>query len=202
MSHVSVVAATVPDELLPEHEQTPGGPAVSPAQAPPVEPQQPAPREVTAEAEATFEPESAAAKLRARMARVQNREHRFPVPPLDVWGDDLVMVARPVELKRGMTLVALVAQMTVDMLWRDDDTGELESITEVDAPEFDRKARAGWLGVGEVAGIITPDTAARTSVGDVIGKVCGTEEVLGVFVQDLVAWIAGRRSEVAAALGE
>lgn len=202
MSHVSVVQATVPDDLLPEHEQAPGGPVLSDEQVPQ--------REVTEDDVQALDPESPAARLRARMAKVGNRQERFPMPPLDVWEGDLVMVAKPIELKRGNTLVSVVSQMTVDMLWRDND-GDLKSIAEVEAPGLGRKARAGWLGIGEVAGFITPENASRVSVGDIIMAVCGAgedanpviaEQVLGVFVQDLVAWIAGRRSEVAAALGE
>lgn len=189
------MSAQVPDELLPDHD-----PAAAQDRAPTVADGQVPPGEVTAQDELAMDAGSPAARLRARLAQVSSRRHEFAVPPRDVWGDDLVMVAQPVEIERGMTLVSVVAEATVSILWRDND-GKMKPIEEVDV-EPGRKARPGWIGVGEVAGIITPDTAARTSVGDVIAKVCGTEEVLGVFVQDVLAWNSGRRSEVAALLGE
>jgi hypothetical protein len=195
MSHVSVVAATAPDE------RTIHAPLANATASPA--------REVTADDVARTEPQSSAAKLRARVAKVENRQERFAVPPRDVWGKDLVMVARPVKLKDGTPDVAFIAQSTVDVLWRDDSDGELKPIEELDVEWIDdagdpvtRKARPGWLGIGEVAGIITPENVARTSIGDVINRVFGHEDVIAVFMEQLVSWTVGRRSEVAAALGE
>lgn len=160
-----------------------------------------------------------AARMRARMRQLEEREEQFPVPPRDVWRGDLVMVAKPVTIEAGMRAVALIAAATKQMLWRDDD-GELRPVEacEWETLELDEhgmpvdgepmgQCAPGWLGVAQLAGLVDGEgrslaTRKPMSVGQIIVQVVKTTEALVIWSDDVASWIAGTRTAMERALGE
>lgn len=140
---------------------------------------------------------SAAARMRAKIAQLQDRERRFRVPPEDVWGEDLWLVAKPVTFRPDQTGYQIIAEATKAILWRDDD-GVLKPIEQ--AP--DAHGQSGWAGVGRVAGIVTDANERDVSVGDIIKRVTSSDDVAAVLSEDISAWTIGRRSAMERALGE
>jgi hypothetical protein len=143
------------------------------------------PETVSLDDEAAFDG-SLAATMRARAERLAKRTKEFSVPPWDVWGNDLVMVAQPVRLREGMSYVQLIIDATAKVLYRDDATGDLQEIPD------------GWAGVAKIMGL-----GENVTLGQVVKRVCGSEEALGVgLAEPVMAFIVGRRSQIEQALGE
>lgn len=129
-------------------------------------------------------------RMRAKRVALERRTRQFPMPPTDVWGDDLVLVAKPVDLVDGMTNVEVIAESTHDVLLRDD-TGAMRSVPE------------GWAGVGRLMGVVSDDPdGPPVSVGQIILAVCSSKAIVGALADDLVGFTLGRRSRIAEALGE
>lgn len=134
---------------------------------------------------------SMAAFLKAREGKLRKRTQQFPVPPRDVWNDDLVVEMVPIHIKRaGMPNEMFIAQCTRKVLIRLD--GEL-----VEMPD-------GWAGIGRHMA-----APAGSTIGQIIRHVCSaggeekaTDLVLGAFAAQIVEWAAGRVSEVEQDLGE
>lgn len=139
---------------------------------------------------------SLAQRLRGQLEKVPNRRRDFSVPPRDVWGDDLVMVARPVSLDAQSTAVSIIEGATERILYRDE-AGALVPIEAV--PEAG--GVGGWEGVARVAGLVNPD-GPPMSIGQIITRVCGSREVLALFGDEVASWVAGRRSTAEQLLGE
>lgn len=139
-----------------------------------------------------------AARMRAAAARARDRTKNFPVPPVDVWGDDLVLVAQDCDLEQGMTGLALVAAMTRDVLARDPRTGDMVPVADV--PEA--HGQSGWAGVGRIMGVVTDANADAISAGAIILACCGTPQIVAAWSDGLVAWLVGRRGTIERVLGE
>lgn len=146
-----------------------------------------------AEAGAPVAPEIAAAvdgalasKMRARFQSLKNRTKQFSVPPWDVWGDDLVLVGKPIDIEADMTNEQVVVQATVKLLARDDDTGKLEEIP------------GGWAGAAKLMGI----SDDQVTLGQIVKQVTSSKEALGGLAEQIVAFTMGRRSQLEQALGE
>lgn len=148
--------------------------------------------EVSAEQVAQFEG-STAARLRAKTAELENRTKQFDVPPEDVWNGELVLLAKPCKLRQGQTGLQLIAECTADVLVMDG--GALRPVAEVAGSG----GLSGWEGVGRLMGV---GEAEKVSVGQIITKVCSSDDVVGAWGDKLVGWILGRRSAIERALGE
>jgi hypothetical protein len=126
-----------------------------------------------------------AARLRAKAAELNNRTAKFAVPPLDVWGQDLVVEVRHLELKE-MPDLRLIAEATQRVLFRNEQ-GQLEEIP------------GGWEGVGRIMELTD---AGDVTVGQIITAVCGSREAVHTLAVEVVAWIMGRTGKHEQALGE
>lgn len=129
---------------------------------------------------------TAAARLRAKAQELRQRTKRFDVPPDDVWGGELVLVAHPVEIKSNMPNVKLIFDATERLELLDPDTGQFEEIQD------------GWFGVGRLMGL----TGDEVTAGQIITAVCSSKEVVGGLAEQVLAFIMGRQSQIEQALGE
>lgn len=131
-----------------------------------------------------------AARMRAKHSQLRARTREFPMPPADVWGDDLVLVAKPVKIEDGMTNVEVIAEATTEIRLRGDD-GQLRAVPE------------DWAGLGRLMGVVSDDPdGPPVSVGQIITAVCSSREIVGALADDIIAFTLGRRSRIAQALGE
>lgn len=127
---------------------------------------------------------SLAARLRAKAQEAQQHSTKqFDVPG---WDGDLVLVARLIRdrkrIAQNIRNEQFIVEATSDVLFRDDQ-GELQSL-------------GGWQGVAKAMQL--PDA----TLGQVVRTVLDNPIRLDAFTNDLVTWMAGRRSDLEQLLGE
>jgi hypothetical protein len=127
---------------------------------------------------------SLAARLQAKLAKIQSGTDDFEVPG---WDGELVLRAKVVrdrkQLAAGLTNEQLLLEATEQVLYRDDD-GELRDC-------------GGWLGVGRLMGL-----QGDFTLGAVVRAVLDNPLRLDGFAEKLISWMMGRQSAVERVLGE